>query len=363
VNLSCKYIGNKFLPDKAIDILDEAGASFMLADSQKVREVTKETIEDTLRMMGHLPKNQKSDSKQRLKLLESELKKQIYGQDEAIEKLASCVKRNSAGFAENKPMGSFLFSGPTGVGKTEISKQLASALQIKFLRFDMSEYMEQHSVSRLIGAPPGYVGYEQRGLLTDAISKTPHCVLLLDEIEKAHPDIYNILLQVMDNATLTDNFGTKIDFQYVILIMTSNVGSQNGSKNFMGFGDQDHTKEKQALRTEFAPEFLNRLSATIHFSSLSEENILKVVSKNLKALKINLLARGIILNVKMSAKRWLMKEGYDVRLGARPIERLIQKKIKDKLAEEILFGSLQEGGKVTLSSKNKELDFCIQSLV
>ena len=363
VQLACQYIGNKFLPDKAIDILDEAGASFMVNNSQDIKEVTKETIENTLRMMGFLPKNEKGNSKQRLKKLKVELKKRIYGQDEAIEKLASCVKRNSAGFMENKPIGSFLFSGPTGVGKTEISKQLANILQIKFLRFDMSEYMEKHSISRLIGAPPGYIGYEQRGLLTDAVSKTPHCVLLLDEIEKAHPDIYNILLQVMDNAILTDSFGTKIDFQYVILIMTSNVGAQYTNTKFMGFGKEGNFKEKRSVQKEFAPEFLNRVSAVIHFSSLSEKNILKVVDKNLKELKIHLLARGIIFNVKPSSKKWLMNQGYSLKFGARPIERLIQSEIKDKLAEEILFGSLQQGGKVTLILKNQKLDFDIQTLV
>ena len=363
IQLACQYIGNKHLPDKAIDILDEAGASFMLSNAKETKEVTKEIIEDTMRNMGFLPKEKSKNDKQRLKDLKSELKKRIYGQDEAIIKLISYIKSSKAGFKENKPIGSFLFSGTTGVGKTELSEQIADILQMKFVRFDMSEYMEKHSVARLIGAPPGYVGFEQRGLLTEQIQKNPHCVLLLDEIEKAHSDIYNILLQVMDNATLTDNFGVKVDFQYTILIMTSNIGTQNRGTEFIGFGNKNITQEQQAVRKEFRPEFLNRLSAIIHFNTLAEKDILKIVNKHLKKLSINLLDRGIIFSADSNAKKWLMKKGYNSQLGARPIERLIQEEIKDKLAEEILFGDLQEGGKVNLSTKKKTLHFSIQSLV
>ena len=363
VRLARRYIGNKFFPDKAIDILDEAGANFILGNSLEIKKVSKETIEDTVHLMGYIPKNRKENEKELIRNLAAELKKQIYGQDNAVEKLVSCVKRSQAGFADHKPIGSFLFSGPTGVGKTEISKQLAKALQIKFIRFDMSEYMEQHSVAKLVGAPPGYVGYEQRGLLTDTISKTPHCVLLLDEIEKAHPAIYNILLQVMDNATLTDSFGVKVDFQYVILIMTSNIGTQYSNTNFMGFGDENYSQDKQAVKKEFAPEFLNRLNATIHFAKLTDEHILKIVDKNLGELRQTLSTKDITLIVQMNAKKWFATHGYHSQFGARPIERLIQREVKDKLAEEILFGSLQQGGKVVISVKNKKLVFRIQSLV
>ena len=359
VELSDKYINDRQLPDKAIDLIDEVGASFWLRKKRR-SVVTVNDIEDVLaKMVGLPPQRVTSDDIEILKNLESRLKKSVLGQEEAVDAVAMAIKRSRAGLnPPNKPIGSFLFVGPTGVGKTELAKELARVLGVHFERFDMSEYMEKHAVSRLIGAPPGYVGYEEGGLLTEAIRKHPYTVLLLDEIEKAHPDLINILLQVMDNATLTDNNGNVADFKHVILIMTSNVGATEA--NVMGFKKESVSKFDEALKYHFTPEFRNRLDAIIRFKPLSVEIVEGIVDKFIKELNDQLDNKGIILSLTKDAKRYLANKGYSPELGARPLARVISDEIKTPLTNEILFGKLKDGGKVKVLLKKDRLDFAIQ---
>ncbi len=361
--LSAKYINDKYLPDKALDVIDEAGALLKLSPAYKTKKtVGPHEIEDVVAKIAKIPKRNVSTSDmEKLKSLESELKNAVFGQDEAIHSLASSIKRSRAGLgAQERPIGSFLFVGPTGVGKTEVTKTIANVMGIQFIRFDMSEYMEKHTVSRLIGAPPGYVGFDQGGLLTDAIRKHPHSVLLLDEIEKAHPDIFSILLQVMDYATLTDNNGKKADFRNVILIMTSNAGTTDMEKGVIGFGNRIKdagSKGKDAVNRLFSAEFRNRLDATITFNSLTAEIMKKVVDKFITELQQQLVEKNVIITVSNNTRKWLAKYGYDPQFGARPLGRLTQKEIKDALSEEILFGKLIKGGKVFIDFKNDKLTF------
>lgn len=362
VELSIKYINDRFLPDKAIDIIDEAGAMVRLYGGEKV--VDRVAIEQTVSKIARIPSQEVSSSEiDRLKNLEEELKNQIFGQDHAIESVVRVIKLAKAGLKEvQKPIGCFLFTGPTGVGKTELARQIAQKLGISFIRYDMSEYMEKHSVAKLIGAPPGYIGFEQGGLLTEAIRKTPHCVLLLDEIEKAHEDIFNVLLQVMDYGTLTDNTGRKADFRNVILIMTSNVGAREVEKSVIGFGDRTKDqlgKSKEAIERIFSPEFRNRLDGIINFNSLSPEIVQKIVDKFISELNAQLEPKGIKLTVTNSAKSWLAERGYEPKFGARPLHRLIQTEIKVPLVEEILFGKLKNGGSVVVDTKDGTLVFRI----
>jgi ATP-dependent Clp protease ATP-binding subunit ClpA len=361
--LATKYITDKYLPDKAIDVIDEAGAFVKLSSSYKQRKtVGPAEIEKVVTKIAKIPlKRISSSDTDRLRGLEDELKKVVFGQDEAITSLVSAIKRSRAGLASpDKPIGSFLFSGPTGVGKTEVSKQIASALAVSFFRYDMSEYMEKHAVARLIGAPPGYVGFDQGGLLTDAIRRHPYSVLLLDEIEKAHPDVFNILLQIMDYATLTDNNGKKADFRNVILIMTTNAGVRDMDKNVVGFGDRSkdtQSKSTEAINKLFSPEFRNRLDATINFRPLTSDIMRKVVNKFIDELQGQMISKKINIVVSDSAQDWLANRGYDPFHGARPLGRLIQTEIKDILSGEVLFGRLKKGGKVFLDLKNDELIF------
>ena len=364
--LSEKYINNKCLPDKAIDVVDEAGAyQNLLPESKRKKTITVEDIEMVVAKIAHIPAQKISSSdKEQLKNLVQNLKTLVYGQDGAIDALGSAIKLARSGLRdEQKPIGSFLFAGPTGVGKTEVAKQLSEFLGIKLLRFDMSEYMERHSVSRLIGAPPGYVGYEQAGLLTELVHQNPHCVLLLDEIEKAHPDIFNILLQVMDRGTLTDNNGREADFRHVILIMTSNCGAETLQRSSMGFAKQDHrTDQMAAINSSFTPEFRNRLDAVIQFNPLDEVTIGNVVSKFLMELEVLLERKQVEFVVDQAARAWLAKNGYDPLMGARPMARLIQEKIKKPLAEDLLFGDLVNGGEVTVTVVNGELKVIVNAL-
>lgn len=352
-SLAERYIHDRQLPDSAIDVIDEAGALQRArneGDRKAVIDVAE--VEETLAKIARIPaKTVSGDDLSKLANLEMDLKGVVFGQDGAIEALSSAVKLARAGLREpEKPIGSYLFAGPTGVGKTEVSKQLAETLGIEFKRFDMSEYMEKHSVSRLIGAPPGYVGFDQGGMLTDAIDQHPHCVLLLDEIEKAHPDVYNILLQVMDNGKLTDHNGKEVDFRNVILIMTSNAGAAEQAKPAMGFGrDKREGEETAAVERAFSPEFRNRLDAVVSFSSLPESVMENIVEKFIKQVQNQLADRGVELVLEDSAKSWLAKEGYDDRMGARPLGRVIQEYVKKPLSEVILFGDLKDGGKVTIS--------------
>ena len=350
VELSARYLNDRKLPDKAIDVIDETGAGQMLLPEKKrVSTLGVEAIESTIAKMARIPPRSVSnnDSKN-LKTLESRLKRMVYGQDTAIEALTSAIKLARAGLKEGeKPIGSYLFSGPTGVGKTEVARQLSDCLGIDLLRFDMSEYMERHTVSRLIGAPPGYVGFDQGGLLTDGIDQTPHCVLLLDEIEKAHTDLFNILLQVMDNGSLTDHSGKKIDFRNVILIMTTNAGAREGQKSAIGFGTSKRTGDDiEAINNLFSPEFRNRLDSTITFKSLSPKTICKVVEKLMMQFEAQLSEQDISFDLSTRAMKWLATKGYDERMGARPLSRVIQSEIKKPLADEILFGKLKNGGMV-----------------
>lgn len=362
--LSAKYINERHLPDKAIDVIDEAGASQrLLPASRRKKTVTVSDIEHIIAKIARIPEQNVSNSdKQVLQLLDRNLKMVVFGQDDAIDALSAAIRLSRSGLSsEDKPIGSFLFAGPTGVGKTEITKQLAKCLGVELVRFDMSEYMEKHAVSRLIGAPPGYVGYEQGGLLTDAVIKQPHCVVLLDEIEKAHPDIYNVLLQVMDHGTLTDNNGRKADFRNVVLVMTTNAGVQETIRKSIGFKQQDHSHDAMSeINKTFTPEFRNRLDNTIWFNHLDEKVILQVVDKFIVELESQLDAKSVSIEVTEPARKWLAKEGYDKAMGARPMSRLIQEKLKKPLANEILFGELSDGGNVKVSIKDKQLTFSYQ---
>lgn len=358
VELSIRYLHDKKLPDKAIDVLDEAGAARTLQSGRKKKQITAQDIEEVISLMARVPaKTVSADDTEALRNLEKDLKASVFGQNKAIEALTSSIKMSRAGLREpEKPIGSYLFSGPTGVGKTEVARQLAKSLGVELLRFDMSEYMEKHSVSRLIGTPPGYVGFEQGGLLTDAVDQHPYAVLLLDEIEKAHQDLFNILLQVMDYGKLTDSNGKRIDFSNVILIMTTNAGAADMEKPAMGFAREGRIDEdKEAIERLFSPEFRNRLDAVIPFVRLDAEIMGRVAEKFLTELKKNLADKKISLEVNFSAKDWLIKKGFDSRNGARPLARVIQEQVKKPLAEEILFGSLTHGGTARLSAKNGKL--------
>jgi ATP-dependent Clp protease ATP-binding subunit ClpA len=359
VDLSVKHLGDRLLPDKAIDVIDEAGArQRLLPDDQRKTLIDTEEIETIVAKMARIPTKQVSASdKDVLKNLERNLKMVIFGQDAAIETLTSAIKLARSGLANpDKPIGNFLFAGPTGVGKTEVTKQLALQLGIELVRFDMSEYMEPHSVSRLIGAPPGYVGFDQGGLLTEKIVKTPHCVLLLDEVEKAHPDIFNILLQVMDRGILTDTNGREANFKNVVLVMTTNAGAAQASRRSIGFTKQDHsTDAMEVIRRAFSPEFRNRLDAVVQFQALGFDHILRVVDKFLIELEAQLHEKNVSLTATPSARDWLAQHGFDPLMGARPMARVIQDKIKRPLADELLFGKLVGGGRVTIDVKDEEL--------
>ena len=352
VELSDRYITDRKLPDKAIDVIDEAGAAqWLLPSSKRKKTVGIRDIEAVVAKIARIPPKQVStDDAQALKSLESDLKRVVFGQNEAIEALSASIKLARAGLREpNKPIGSYLFTGPTGVGKTEVAKQLSSIMGVEMLRFDMSEYMERHTVSRLIGAPPGYVGYDEGGLLTDGVDQHPHCVLLLDEIEKAHPDLFNILLQVMDNGTLTDANGRKVDFRNVILIMTTNAGASDASKRSIGFGrGRKDDEQEEALKRLFTPEFRNRLDATITFGGLTPEIIDRVVEKFVLQLEVQLEDRNVSIEITKEAREWLAKRGFDAEMGARPLARTIQEHVKKPMAEELLFGELQKGGVVKI---------------
>jgi len=357
VELSAKFINDRFLPDKAIDVIDEAGAQRRLKAEQDDSLITVENIEDIISKIARIPpKTVSKDDKTVLINLERDLKRVVFGQDTAIEALGSAIKLSRAGLkSPDKPVGSFVFAGPTGVGKTEVTKQLAKLLGVELVRFDMSEYMERHAVSRLIGAPPGYVGFDQGGLLTDAIHKSPHCVLLLDEIEKAHPDVFNLLLQIMDHGSLTDNNGRKSDFRNVILVLTTNIGADSISRGSIGFMEQDNSNDnKDAMKKAFSPEFRNRLDGIIQFNALPTTVIENVVDKFLTELQAQLDDKKVVLDVDQSAREWMAENGYDRLMGARPMQRLIQEHLKKPLAEMILFGELAEhGGNVAVSVKQE----------
>jgi ATP-dependent Clp protease ATP-binding subunit ClpA len=361
VDLSAKYIHDRKLPDKAIDVIDEVGASRMLLPEHKRRKtVTLRDVEEIVAKIARIPpKSVSADDKETLRHLERDLRSMVFGQDVAIEALAAAIKLSRAGLRDQeKPIGNYLFSGPTGVGKTEVARQLASVLGIDLIRFDMSEYMERHSVSRLIGAPPGYVGFDQGGMLTDSIDQHPHCVLLLDEIEKAHPDLYNILLQVMDHGKLTDHNGKTVDFRNVILIMTTNAGAADMAKSAIGFGSEVRVGEdEEAIKRMFTPEFRNRLDAIIPFAALNPEVVARVVEKFVMQLEAQLADRNVTIELSSAAKEWLAERGYDRLYGARPLARVIQEHIKKPLAEELLFGRLAKGGSVKVAMKDGKLDF------
>jgi len=365
--LAAKYMHDKKLPDKAIDLLDEAGAAAKLAratdDERPVVDVSQ--VETVLSRMAHVPPREvKTSDKARLQTLETDLKAVVFGQEAAIHQVAGAIKLARAGLrSPDKPVGCFLFTGPTGVGKTEVAKQLAKTLGVEFIRFDMSEYMERHSVSRLIGAPPGYVGFDQAGLLTDAIAKTPHAVLLLDEVEKAHPDVFNVLLQVMDHGKLTDNNGKTTDFRHVILLMTSNVGARDLSRRAVGFGDERATGDAdREYKRMFSPEFRNRLDARISFASLSPAVMSSIVSKFIVELEQQLAARSVTIELSAEALAWLAEKGYDPDHGARPLARVIQTSIKERLGDELLFGKLENGGKVVVGVEGGALTFAFTAL-
>ena len=359
VYLADRYISDRFLPDKAIDVVDEAGAyQALLPVSKRKKTISEVDIEAIVAKMARIPVDKVSTSdKELLRNLARELKLLVYGQDDAIDALGTAIKLARAGLNNpEKPVGSFLFAGPTGVGKTEVARQLASLMGIELIRFDMSEYMEQHTVSRLIGAPPGYVGYDQGGLLTESINKHPHCVLLLDEIEKGHADVYNLLLQVMDHGTLTDNNGRKADFRNVIIIMTTNAGAERLSRASIGFSEQDHDgDDTQVIEKTFTPEFRNRLDAIIKFKALSTQIIEHVVDKFLLELEVQLEQKGVHIEIAKEAKAWLAEHGYNKIMGARPMERLIYDKIKKPLADQLLFGKLSRGGLVTIDIKENDI--------
>jgi ATP-dependent Clp protease ATP-binding subunit ClpA len=361
VELSAKYIHDRKLPDKAIDVIDEVGASRMLLPEHKRRKtVTLRDVEEIVAKIARIPpKSVSADDKETLRNLERDLKSMVFGQDKAIEALSAAIKLARAGLREpEKPIGNYLFSGPTGVGKTEVARQLAATMGIELIRFDMSEYMERHSISRLIGAPPGYVGFDQGGLLTDSIDQHPHAVLLLDEIEKAHPDLFNILLQVMDHGKLTDHNGKTVDFRNVILIMTTNAGASDLAKEAIGFGREVRVGEDEdAIKRLFTPEFRNRLDATITFAGLTQEIVGRVVEKFVMQLEAQLADRNVTIELSSAAKEWLAERGYDRLYGARPLSRVIQEHIKKALAEELLFGKLVKGGAVKVTLKDNKLDF------
>ncbi|MGR3462586.1 MAG: ATP-dependent Clp protease ATP-binding subunit ClpA [Roseovarius sp.] len=359
VDLSSRYINDRKLPDKAIDVIDEAGAAqHLVAASKRRKSIGVREIENVVAKIARIPpKNVSKNDAEVLKDLESTLKRVVFGQDNAIEALSSAIKLARAGLREpEKPIGNYLFAGPTGVGKTEVAKQLADTLGVELLRFDMSEYMEKHAVSRLIGAPPGYVGFDQGGLLTDGVDQHPHCVLLLDEIEKAHPDVFNILLQVMDHGTLTDHNGRSVDFRNVVLIMTSNAGATEQAKSAVGFGrDRREGEDTAAIERTFTPEFRNRLDAVISFGALPSDVILKVVEKFVLQLEAQLMDRDVTIELTDEAAKWLADKGYDDRMGARPLGRVIQEHIKKPLAEELLFGRLAKGGTVRVGVRDGKI--------
>ncbi len=363
--LSAKYINERHLPDKAIDVIDEAGANQRLQPSSKRKKtIGVSDIEMIISKMARIPpQNVSSSDKETLKNIDRNLKMLVFGQDQSIDALTSAIRLSRSGLtSEEKPVGSFLFAGPTGVGKTEVTKQLAKCMGVEFIRFDMSEYVERHAISRLIGAPPGYVGFEQGGLLTEAVIKNPHAVVLLDEIEKAHPDIYNILLQVMDHGTLTDNNGRKADFRNVVLVMTTNAGVQETTRKSIGFSEQDHTHDAMGeINKTFSPEFRNRLDNIIWFNHLEREVILLVVDKFIVELQAQLDKKSVNFELTSKAREWLAEKGYDKAMGARPMARVIQEELKKPLANEILFGKLADGGTVKVSVKDKKIRFDYES--
>ncbi|WP_237688148.1 ATP-dependent Clp protease ATP-binding subunit ClpA [Sneathiella sedimenti] len=365
VELSARYINDRKLPDKAIDVIDEVGAAQMLkAESKRKKTIGVKDVEAVVAKIARIPpKSVSKEDTVNLRKLDVDLRRVVFGQDAAIDALASSIKLARAGLREpEKPIGSYLFSGPTGVGKTEVARQLASIMGLNLVRFDMSEYMERHTVSRLIGAPPGYVGFDQGGLLTDAIDQQPHSVLLLDEIEKAHPDLFNILLQVMDHGKLTDNNGKQVDFRNVVLIMTTNAGAHEMTKQAIGFGnDVREGEDEEAIKRLFTPEFRNRLDATIPFAPLPPEIVSRVVEKFVLQLETQLQDRNVTISLTDTAATWLAKKGYDVNYGARPLARVIQESIKKPLSEELLFGKLAKGGHVSVGVKAGELTFKIES--
>lgn len=363
--LSDRFITDRFLPDKAIDVIDEAGARqrlFKQEDRKLLIDIAE--IEEIIAKIARIPeKSVSSSDKDKLNVLEKNLKMLVFGQDEAIAELASAIKLSRAGLRDSsKTIGSFLFAGPTGVGKTEVTKQLAKVMGLELIRFDMSEYMERHTVSRLIGAPPGYVGYDQGGLLTEAVNKHPHAVLLLDELEKAHPDVFNLLLQVMDHGSLTDNNGRKADFRNIILVMTTNAGAEEGSRASIGFTQQDHTTDSlRIIEKNFSPEFRNRIDAIVQFKPLDISIVGSVVDKFIFELEAVLTEKNVTLSLESEARLWLAEHGCDPKMGARPMARLIQDKIKKPLADDLLFGKLSNGGHVRIYVENKELVFSIES--
>jgi ATP-dependent Clp protease ATP-binding subunit ClpA len=346
--LSARYINDRHLPDKAIDVIDEAGAAQrILPKSKQRRVITKHEIEEIIAKIARIPPhNVSSNDRSKLQNLDRDLKAVVFGQDKAIEALAAAIKMARSGLGNpQKPIGNFLFSGPTGVGKTEVARQLAYIMGVELIRFDMSEYMERHAVSRLIGAPPGYVGFDQGGLLTEAITKHPHCVLLLDEIEKAHTDVFNLLLQVMDHGTLTDNNGRKADFRHVVIVMTTNAGAAEMSRASIGFVASDNAPDgMEAIRRMFSPEFRNRLDAIVQFEALDHATINRVVDKLLVEVETQLEQKNVALHIDDAARAWIARRGYDPKMGARPMARVIQEHIKRPLAEELLFGRLEKGG-------------------
>jgi ATP-dependent Clp protease ATP-binding subunit ClpA len=363
-DLAARFINDRHLPDKAIDVIDEAGANLRLKPANKRRRtVTVQDIEEIVAKIARIPaKSVSASDKESLRNLERDLKLVIYGQDKAVGALGAAIKMARSGLgSEQKPIGSFLFAGPTGVGKTEVTRQLALIMGIELVRFDMSEYMERHTVSRLIGAPPGYVGFDQGGLLTEAILKQPHCVLLLDEIEKAHPEVFNLLLQVMDHGTLTDNNGRKADFRNVILVMTTNAGVEEMARSGIGFTPQDASPDgMQAIKRMFSPEFRNRLDAVIHFNSLEPRTVAKVVDKFVIEMEEQLQAKGVTLAVDEAARKLIAERGYDPKMGARPMARMVQEHLKKPLAEELLFGCLAQGGHVRVTVKDGEFHMDIE---
>ena len=362
--LAARYISDRRLPDKAIDLVDEVGAyQYLLPEASRKKIIEIADIEKVVAKIARIPeRNVSTSDRETLKNLSRDLRMLIYGQDDAIDTLTAAVRLSRSGLRDStKPIGSFLFIGPTGVGKTEVTKQLAKSLGVELIRFDMSEYMERHTVSRLIGAPPGYVGYDEGGLLTEAVNKHPHSIVLLDEIEKAHPDVYNLLLQIMDHGTLTDTNGRKTDFRHTILVMTSNAGADLIDKNSIGFTPGDGTSDVLTVVNKiFTPEFRNRLDMTIQFKPLDTKTILNVVAKFLMELEVQLEAKHVILEIEDDARAWLATNGYDQKMGARPMARLIQEQIKRPLAEELLFGKLSKGGHVTISVQDNKLKFAIE---